>query len=83
MDNDIDTNEYYILYHVKGWFDCCFWTPRVKIPKEMGRAVLEGNEDVPVIQSIIKEAHVGDRDWAQVNPCDIEILEMEVITNGN
>lgn len=44
MDNDIDLNEYYVFYHILGWFDCCWRTPRMKIPKDMGRAYLKGSD---------------------------------------
>lgn len=43
MDNDIDLNEYYVFYHILGWFDCCWTTPRMRIPKDVGRAYLKGN----------------------------------------
>ncbi len=44
MDNDIDLNEYYVLFHILGVFDCCWITPRMRIPKDVGRAYLKGND---------------------------------------
>lgn len=44
MDNDIDLNEYYALFHILGWFDCCWTIPRMRIPKDVGRAYLKGDD---------------------------------------
>lgn len=45
MENDIDTNEYYASYHVKGWFDCCWVIPKIRLPKHIGRGYLSGMID--------------------------------------
>lgn len=44
MDNDIDLNEYYAFYHILGAFDCCWITPCMRIPKDVGRAYLKGDD---------------------------------------
>lgn len=44
MENDIDLNEYYVLYHILGAFDCCWITPHMRIPKDVGRAYLKGDD---------------------------------------
>lgn len=43
MEND--TNEYYVSYHVKGWFDCCWITPKIRLPKYIGRGYINGVVD--------------------------------------
>lgn len=70
MDNDIDLNEYYVFYHILGWFDCCWRTPRMKIPKDMGRAYLKGSDYAKqVITDLIAN-------FKEVSPDSVEILRV-------
>lgn len=72
MENNIDTSTYYAFYHVKGWFDCCWMIPRLKIPKDVGRAYLSGVDNTSVIQELIAESKGYCAD-----PEDVEILEVK------
>jgi hypothetical protein len=74
MENDIDTNTYYAFYHIKGWFDCCWMTPRLKIPKDVGRLYLKGIDNTSVIQELVAESK-----GFCVDPEDVEILEVRRI----
>jgi hypothetical protein len=44
MENDIDTNEYYASYHVKGWFDCCWVIPKIRLPKHISSVDIDDIE---------------------------------------
>lgn len=70
MDNDIDLNEYYVFYHILGWFDCCWTTPRMRIPKDVGRAYLKGdNYAKQVITDLIA-------DFKEVSSDSVKILKV-------
>ena len=71
MENDIDTNEYYASYHVKGWFDCCWVIPKIRLPKYIGRGYLNGIIDDNEIRSIIKESN-----WTKYSSVDINDIEI-------
>lgn len=71
MENDIDTNEYYASYHVKGWFDCCWITPKIRLPKHIGRGYINGVVDNDEIRNIIKES-----DWARYGSVDNDSIEI-------
>lgn len=67
MDNDIDLNEYYVFYHILGWFDCCWTTPRMRIPKDVGRAYLKGNDYAKqVITDLIADFKGVSSDLVQI-----------------
>lgn len=71
MENDIDTNEYYASYHVKGWFDCCWVIPKIRLPKHIDRGYLSGMIDNNEIKGIIKESN-----WAKYSSVDIDDIEI-------
>lgn len=71
MENDIDTNEYYASYHVKGWFDCCWITPKIRLSKYIGRGYINGVVDNDEIRNIIKES-----DWARYGSVDNDSIEI-------
>ena len=67
MDNDIDLNEYYVFYHILGWFDCCWTTPRMRIPKDVGRAYLKGDDYAKqVITDLIADFEGVSSDLVQI-----------------
>lgn len=70
MDNDIDLNEYYAFYHILGRFDCCWTIPRMRIPKDVGRAYLKGDGYAKqVIVDLIA-------DFKEVSSDSVEILKV-------
>lgn len=71
MENDIDTNEYYASYHVKGWFDRCWITTKIRLPKYIGRGYINGVVDNDEIRNIIKES-----DWARYGSVDNDSIEI-------
>lgn len=79
MGNNIDTNHYYVYYHVKDWFDCCWGTPCVKIPKEMGIIYLQGKSNKENIQKYIREKDLYE--YEDVNSENIEIIKVRQIDN--
>lgn len=67
MDNDIDLNEYYVFYHILGWFDCCWITPHMRIPKDVGRAYLKGDDYAKqVITDLIADFKGVSSDLVQI-----------------